>query len=116
MDEMCRGGCLLVQQQQRNPFPATPTCAGDCSEDPTLAVADGAALCPLPQDVRAADPPAGGNPVGVVVPLSHQHAPVVVTVDLQQRAQNWPGGPPRRHVDHDNATCDSIVKRVNMEV
>lgn len=88
MDATLREGRLLVQQQQTTAFPATPTCAGDCSEDPTLAVADGPALRPLPQDVRAADPPAGGNPVGVVVPLSHQHAPVVVTVDLQQRAQS----------------------------
>lgn len=70
------------------------TCAGDRGKDPTLAVADGAALRPLPQNVGAADPAARVDSIGEVVPLAHQHAAVIVTVDLSAESTELTWRPP----------------------
>lgn len=78
----------------RDRFTAARTCAGDRGEDPALAVADGAALRPLAQDVAAADPPARVHPVGDLVPLPHHHATVVVAVDLAAESTEMTRGAP----------------------
>lgn len=70
------------------------TCAGDRGKDPTLAVAHWAALCPPPQNIRAADPRGWVDSVGEVVPLSHQHASVVLTVDLSAESTELTREPP----------------------
>lgn len=58
------------------------TCARHGGKHPALAVTDGAALTPLPQDIASAAPLPWNGPVGVLVPRSHEHAGVVVAVDL----------------------------------
>ncbi len=59
-----------------------PTCACDSSKDPTLAIADRATLCPLAQNIPAADPRSWINSICNLSPISHQHTTVIVTVDL----------------------------------
>ena len=60
-----------------------PTCTIHSSEDPALAVADGPAVGPLPQDVPTPYPGGRVHSVLELRPLSHQNTLVVVTVDLE---------------------------------